>query len=170
MASTACQTRRVDETDARSRAEQVLTAQGIQDNLVAVGWFYPRGHTAAGFAGGLVGGGIGDELGSAAGGVGTVGGYVAGTHAADAASGLPERTIVAVSATHVYLLASHHEGGTAPTELFATLLRENMETKVHQRVNVRVLEIIDRASGAKYELEGSRVPMTHSEDVIKALR
>ena len=41
--------------------------------------------------------------------------------------------------------------------------------KVHLRVNVRVLELIDSATGARIELEGNRVPMTHSKDVIKAL-
>jgi hypothetical protein len=36
-------------------------------------------------------------------------------------------------------------------------------------VNVRVLELIDEASGGRVELEGNRVPMTHSKDVIAAL-
>ena len=41
--------------------------------------------------------------------------------------------------------------------------------KVHQRVNVRVLELIDAATGARIELEGNRLPVTHSKDVIQAL-
>jgi hypothetical protein len=47
--------------------------------------------------------------------------------------------------------------------------RDEIEAKVHQRVNVRILELIDRRSGDKIELEGNRLPLTHSGDVIKAL-
>jgi hypothetical protein len=36
-------------------------------------------------------------------------------------------------------------------------------------VNVRVLELIDNASGARIELEGNRLPVTHSKDVIHVL-
>jgi hypothetical protein len=35
---------------------------------------------------------------------------------------------------------------------------------------VRVLELLDEASGSRIELEGSRVPLTHSKDVIEALQ
>jgi hypothetical protein len=41
--------------------------------------------------------------------------------------------------------------------------------EVHKRVNVRVLELIHPESGSRIELEGSRVPLTHSKDVIEAL-
>ncbi len=40
---------------------------------------------------------------------------------------------------------------------------------MHQRVNVRVLELVDRASGASVQLEGNRIPTLHTGDVIKAL-
>jgi hypothetical protein len=36
-------------------------------------------------------------------------------------------------------------------------------------VNVRVLELIDNASDARIELEGNRLPLTHSKDVIHVL-
>jgi hypothetical protein len=36
-------------------------------------------------------------------------------------------------------------------------------------VNVRVLELIDNASDARIELEGNRLPLTHSKDVIHIL-
>jgi hypothetical protein len=36
-------------------------------------------------------------------------------------------------------------------------------------VNVRILELIDNASGSRIELEGNRLPVTHSKDVIDAL-
>ena len=41
--------------------------------------------------------------------------------------------------------------------------------QVHQRVNVRILELIDTTSGSRIELEGNRLPLTHSKDVIDAL-
>jgi hypothetical protein len=36
-------------------------------------------------------------------------------------------------------------------------------------VNVRVLELIHDDSGSRIELEGSRLPVTHSKDVIDIL-
>jgi hypothetical protein len=76
---------------------EALAATGIEDSVTAVGEFDPRGHTGAGFAGGLIGADAGDALGGAAGGVGAAGGYVAGTRAHDAATGLPEQMLVGVS-------------------------------------------------------------------------
>ena len=40
---------------------------------------------------------------------------------------------------------------------------------MHKRVNVRILELIETSSGARIELEGNRIPLTHSKDVIQAL-
>ena len=40
---------------------------------------------------------------------------------------------------------------------------------MHARVNVRVLELIDAATGSRIELEGNRIPLTHSKDVIHNL-
>jgi hypothetical protein len=37
-------------------------------------------------------------------------------------------------------------------------------------VNVRVLELIHDDTSSRIELEGNRVPLTHSEDVIETLR
>ena len=39
---------------------------------------------------------------------------------------------------------------------------------MHQRANVRVLELVHR-DGSAIELEGDRLPVTHSKDVIQAL-
>jgi hypothetical protein len=36
-------------------------------------------------------------------------------------------------------------------------------------VNVRILELADTASGSTIQLEGNRIPLTHSKDVITAL-
>jgi hypothetical protein len=147
---------------------EALSAQGIEDSIVAVGEFYPRGHTGAGFAGGMLGGEGGGALGSLGESVGTAGGYVAGTHAHDAATGLPDKMLVGVSATTVYGFAEHTRH-SAPGELVFQLPRAGLEAKVHQRVNVRVLELIDSQSGSRIELEGNRLPVTHSKDVIDEL-
>ena len=147
---------------------EALAAEGIEDTVVAVGEFYPRGHTGAGFAGGMIGGDVGDALGAGAGGVGTAGGYLAGTRAHDAATGLPEQMLVGVSDATVYGLAAHsrrHAGA-----LVFRVAREGLDVKVHERVNVRVLELIDSATGSRIELEGNRLPVTHSKDVIDHLK
>ncbi len=34
-------------------------------------------------------------------------------------------------------------------------------------MNVRVLELVDTETGSKIELEGNRLPVTHSHDLIK---
>jgi hypothetical protein len=57
-----------------------------------------------------------------------------------------------------------------PTELVFQVPRERIEAKVHQRVNVRILELIDESTGSRIELEGNRIPVTHSKDVIDLLR
>jgi hypothetical protein len=147
---------------------EALSSLGIEDTVVAVGEFYPRGHTGAGFAGGLIGSDAGGALGSLGDSVGTAGGYLAGTHAHDAATGLPDKMLVGVSDTTVYGFAEHTRH-TAPGELVFRMPREGLEAKVHQRVNVRVLELIDSESGSRIELEGNRLPVTHSKDVIDLL-
>ena len=50
------------------------------------------------------------------------------------------------------------------------LPRAPLTAEVHQRVNVRVLEFVDASSGSRLELEGNRLPVTHSKDVIEILR
>ena len=149
--------------------QRALERFGIQDEVVAVGQFNPRGHVGGMFAGGLAGGDAGDRLGGdLAGGIGTAAGSLAGQRAVDQASGLPSSVLVAVSAERVY-------GFDAPTRhsdpraLVFNLRRQDIETKVHQRVNVRILELIDTPSGDSVQLEGNRLPVTHSGDVIKAL-
>jgi hypothetical protein len=137
-------------------------------SVVAAGQFNPRGHTGGLFVGGLVGGDAGGLLGGVGQAVGTGAGSLAGMRAADAASGLPAELLVGVSATTVYGFAAptrHDE----PTALAFQVPRAGLTAKVHQRVNVRVLELIDDASGSRIELEGNRLPVTHSKDVIEAL-
>jgi hypothetical protein len=145
---------------------EALAAAGIEDTVTAAGEFNPRGHSGAGFAGGLIGGDIGDSIGSPAGGIGTVGGYLAGTRAHDAGTGLPERMVVGVSETTVYGFAGNR---AHPQGLVFRVPREGLEAKVHQRVNVRVLELLETESGSRIELEGMRLPITHAKDVIQEL-
>ena len=145
-----------------------LSARGIEDEVVAAGQFNPRGHSGGLFVGGLSGGEAGSTLGGVADAVGTAAGSLAGMRAADAASGLPDTMLVAVTGTTVYGFAGRSRRAV-PTELAFQVPRAGLTAKVHQRVNVRVLELIDEASGSTIELEGSRVPVTHSKDVIEAL-
>jgi hypothetical protein len=44
------------------------------------------------------------------------------------------------------------------------------EHEIHQRVNVRILELIDRDTGASVQLEGNRIPTLHTGEVLKVLR
>ena len=146
-----------------------LRERGIEDQVEAVGQFNPRGHTGGMFVGGLLGGDAGSALGGVGESVGVGAGSLAGMRAADAASGLPDKMLVGVSATTVYGFAapSRH---AEPTTLAFQLPRSGVTAKVHQGVNVRVLELIDDESGSRIELEGNRLPVTHSKDVIEALK
>jgi hypothetical protein len=146
-----------------------LQARGIEDEVVAAGQFNPRGHSGGMFVGGLLGGDAGSALGGIGESAGVGAGSLAGMRAADAASGLPAQMLVAVSETMVYGFAArtrHDE----PTALAFQVPRSSLTAKVHQAVNVRVLELIDDESGSRIELEGNRLPVTHSKDVIEALR
>jgi hypothetical protein len=145
-----------------------LTERGIEDRVIAAGQFNPRGHTGGLFVGGLAGGEGGGTLGRVGEDVGVAAGSLAGMHAADAASGLPETMLVGVTDTTVYGFAGRSRHAV-PTDLVFEVPRAGLDAKVHQRVNVRVLELIDEASGSAIELEGNRLPVTHSKDVIEAL-
>jgi hypothetical protein len=159
----------VDEHELVQRVGEVLAEQGVREDVVAAGIFFPRGHTGAMFAGGLAGDELGGSLGELGGSVGTAGGAIAGGRAHDAASGLPDRMVVAVTPSEVLGFDSVRDHGRRPTGLVFRVPRERLTSKVHQRVNVRVLELVDDATGASVELEGSRVPTLHTGDVLKAL-
>jgi hypothetical protein len=148
--------------------QEALAARGIEDSIVAAGQFNPRGHTGGLFVGGLLGGDVGGVLGGVAEGVAVGAGSLAGMHAADASSGLPDKMLIGVSDTAVYGLAAatrHSE----PTAIAFQVERAAVTAKVHERVNVRVLELIEEGSGSRIELEGNRLPVTHSKDVIEVL-
>ena len=72
------------------------------------------------------------------------------------------------SLTRVYGLAGRRNHPS--TDIVFQVPRADIEVEVHQRVNVRVLELIRRSTGERIELEGNRVPLTHSKDVIDHLR
>jgi hypothetical protein len=149
--------------------QDALRKRGIDDQIIAVGEFNPRGHTGGMFVGGLLGGDAGSGLGSLGESVGVGAGSLAGMRAADASSGLPASMLVGVSETTVYGFAARTRR-SEPTDLAFQVPREGLTAKVHQGVNVRVLELIDEASGSRIELEGNRLPVTHSKDVIEVLR
>jgi hypothetical protein len=148
--------------------QDALSKLGIEDQIEAVGQFYPRGHTGGMFIGGLGGSVVGDAVGGGVGdAIGLGAGSIAGARAADKASGLPRLMLVGVSSSTVYGFGA--KSRSKPTDLVFTLPRAHLETKVHQRVNVRILELIHTESGSTVQLEGNRVPLTHSKDVIEAL-
>jgi hypothetical protein len=148
--------------------ETALRELGVPEQVTAAGQFLPRGHTGSTFAGGLVGDSLAGSAGGVADAVGTAGGSLAGAHAHDAASGLPDKMLVGVTPTHVCGFGAATRHSTAGPMVFRVPL-STLEVKVHQRLNVRVLELIDRATGSRIELEGNRIPLTHSKDVIEAL-
>ena len=147
--------------------EAALNLLGVPEKVLAAGQFFPRGHTGSMFIGGFLGDGIAGSSGGLADSVATVGGALAGKHIHDAASGLPERMIVGVTPTHVCGIGVKSRRDTGP--IVFRVPRATLNVQVHRRVNVRVLELIDSASGARIELEGNRLPITHSKDVIEEL-
>lgn len=149
--------------------QEALATHGITDEILAVGQFNPRGHSGGMFAGGLTGGDAGGLLGGAAESVGVGAGSLAGMHAADKLSGLPGTMLVGVSAEAVYGFAATTRH-TPPTALVFQVPRSGLQATVHQRFNVRILELVDTKSGSTIELEGNRLPMTHAKDVIDLLR
>jgi hypothetical protein len=148
--------------------QAAVAALGSDDTILAAGQFEPRGHSGGAFTGGIIGGDIGGKLGEAGDAIGLVAGFTAGQRAADAASGLPAQMLVGVSETTVYGFAAKTRS-SEPTDLVFRLPRAGLTAKVHQRLNVRVLELIEESSESRVELEGNRVPLTHSKDVIKLL-
>jgi hypothetical protein len=148
--------------------QTAIEQKGIDDTILHAGEFSPRGRSGSAFAGGLIGGelgGLGGKLGDA---VGLGAGLIAGPAANAAAAGLPENMLVGASETAVYGFAarSRHD---VPEELVFRVEREGLEVKVHARLNVRVLELIHPDTGSAIELEGNRLPITHSKDVIEFL-
>ena len=156
----------------RTMVESVETALrelGDSEAVTAAGQFQPRGHTGSMFAGGMIGDSLAGGSGGVADSVATAGGALAGARMHDAASGLPTNMLVGVTATHVYGFDAAHRSSPAGALVFR-VSRDRIEVKVHQRVNVRILELVDSSTGSSIQLEGNRIPLTHSKDVIDVLR
>jgi len=155
--------------EAMERAvQQALAREGIADEVIAAGQFNPRGQTGSIFAGGLAGGTLGEVGGSVGEAVGDVAGVTGGMRANAAAHGMPEFMLLGVTADGVYGFEGRSRS-KEPGALIFKAERAGLEVKVHKRVNVRVLELIHPETNSRIELEGSRVPLTHSKDVIEAL-
>jgi hypothetical protein len=150
-------------------AQEGLEREGITGHVVAAGQFSPRGHSGSLFVGGLAGDELGGLAGSAGAAAGTAAGIAGGIEANSGLSGLPTYMLVAVTEDAVYGFASASLGDREPGQLVFRVPRQGLEAKVHQRIDVKVLELIDSESGSQVELEGNRLPLTHSKDVIAAL-
>jgi hypothetical protein len=144
-----------------------LSREGIDDKVVTVGQFAPRGSTGGMFAGGLVGDEVGGLLGADS--VGVVGGALAGARGAARRRGLPPALLVGVSDDNVYGFAGRSRS-REPGALVFSVPRSGLSVSVRPRVNVRVLVLATPDGSSQVELEGSRLPITHSKDVIEALR
>lgn len=152
-------------------ATAAVARLGVDQQIVAAGMFQPRGHTGSAFVGGLAGADLGSDLGgSLAGTAGLLAGEHGAQHAHDAATGLPERMLVGVSASTVFGFEIHRGHSDEPGRLVFTVDREGLETKIHQRVNVRVVELLHAATGSSVELEVPRVGPWHGGEVIDALQ
>jgi len=149
-------------------AQAALDDHDIDDTIVAVGQFAPRGQSGSMLAGGMLGGDLGDVAGPLAGGLGLGAGMVAGSKASSEATGMPAMMMVGVSETTVYGMHTRSRRREPDSIVFA-VPRADLTAKVHQRVNVRVLELIHEDTGSRIELEGNRLPITHSKDVMDVL-
>jgi hypothetical protein len=151
-------------------AQAALDHHGIDDTIREVGQFMPRGTTGSLFAGGLAGAEIGGALGDVGKAVGGAAGALGGIAASSGSSGLPRQMLVGASDTTVYGFKMS-EGGRRkePHDLLFRIARNGLEVKVHGRVNVRILELIDGKTGSTVALEGNRLPITHSHDLIRFL-
>ena len=148
--------------------QKALTERGDSEQVLAAGQFNPRGHSGALFVGGLGGAGAGGTVSEVVEDVGLAAGSLAGMRALDAASGLPNTMLVGVTPAKVYGFAARSRS-KVPDQLAFEVDRAGLTAKVHKRMNVRVLELIHEDSGSRIELEGNRLPITHSKDVIDEL-
>jgi hypothetical protein len=158
----------VAEADMIKAVQAAIDHHGIADTIAEVGQFEPRGMIGSMFAGGLIGGEVGGAFGEVGDAVGTAGGFAAGRAANAESRGLPKEMLVGASEQTIYGFKMHSRR-KEPDELVFQVPRAGLEVKVHDRVNVRVLELIDEKTGSKIELEGNRLPITHSHDLIEYL-
>jgi hypothetical protein len=158
------------EKDMIKAVQAAVDHHGIDDTIREVGQFMPRGMTGSMFAGGMIGGEVGGAFGQVGDAIGTAAGALGGLAANAESRGMPTQMLVGASDSMVYGFKMS-EGGRRkePHELVFRVPRAGLDVRVHGRVNVRVLELIDEDTGSKIELEGGRLPVTHSHDLIKFL-
>jgi hypothetical protein len=150
--------------------QAALEREGIDDKVEQVGQFEPRGNVGSLFAGSMIGGSAGSAFGQTGEIVGDIAGTLAGPEINSSASGLPREMLVGASSTTVYGFQMGRGGRRAePRALLFAVPIDKLSMKVHGRVNVRILELTDAESGSKIELEGNRLPITHSHDLIQYL-
>jgi hypothetical protein len=158
------------EQDMINAVQRALDDRGIDDRIEECGQFEPRGQSGSIAAGGLLGSELGDGFGDVGSAIGLGAGVLGGMKANSASRGLPRNMLVGASESTVYGFHMGKGGRRSePRELLFRVPRNDLEVKVHGRVNVRVLELIEPSTGTKVELEGSRIPITHSHDLIKFL-
>jgi hypothetical protein len=155
------------ERDMIKAVQATLDDHRIDDTVREVGQFEPRGTIGSLFGGGLIGGEVGGAFGELGDAIGTAAGSLGGMAANRQARGLPAHMLVGASDSTVYGFAMAGGRRHEPHDLLFQVPRDQLDVKVHGRVNVRVLELIDRETGSKIELEGGRIPITHSHDLIK---
>jgi hypothetical protein len=159
------------EKDMVKAVNAALVSHGIDDTVEAVGQFQPRGTSGAMFAGGFAGSEIGGAFGDVGQAIGLGAGAIGGIEASKQAHSMPFQMLVGASPTNVYGFRMRGLDGrrTEPHDLVFQVARDGLDVNVHARVNVRTLELIDRETGSKIELEGNRLPITHSHEVITYL-
>jgi hypothetical protein len=156
----------MSEQGMESAVQEALEREGIDETVLVAGQFSPRGHSGSMVAGQMAGSSVGSLAGAAGEVVGGAAGIAGGMEADAAARGLPEYMLVGVTDDAVY----GFEGAMKKAGRKAFQIpREGLEAKVHQRVDVKVLELINTETGESVELEGNRLPLTHSKDVISVL-
>jgi len=159
----------VSEQDLIGKAQAVL---GDRDAIVAAAWFEPRG-TDAGIAGGnAIGGGMGRALGGGLGGaIGSLAGAAIGYETAKHTEGfgvgshdgatvhqVPGRSMVALSATHLYGWRVQHKGlHEVPTDELFTIQRSDLTIAVHARIGVHTFEVHAVAANETWEFEAGRI-------------
>lgn len=146
------------------------------DTIQDVADFQPKGTMGAAAAGAVAGGVVGD---AAVGGdgwgdafaqaAGTAGGAVAGGAAVGLARGLPHHMAVGVSPSEVYLFRFTGSGWSPHLDPLAKIDRDKLGVEVHQRVTVRTLVLEDLESGAKFQLEVTRLNFFHAKALIQLL-
>ena len=152
---------------ARKALDEALAASRLDDEMVAVGLFSPRGSSGGMIAGGLVGdvvGGLGGVVGSA---LGDLAGASAGRKVAGDIHNLPKDLIVGVSKEWVY--GASMPGRKTPSILLFRVTRDGLVATTKDRLSVRILELQVLGDAEPIRLEGNRNPMTGAKSVISEL-